>query len=297
VSTRSQSSAAEGEDAHATVPIDRRSAELGVCLLTLRRASGLTQKQLADRLGVRQPTVSRFEAGQDIPTAEMLGRIGDALALPEETRTELEDRVAEHRVEVRTARLLARQGARVLQQQVGQREATATNVWSYHLALVPGLLQTPEYTRRMASVLDPETDVDVEALVSGRQERQRLLLDPSRRFRFVMTEGALRARVAPVPVLRAQLRRLLALFEGFNHVDLGVVPLTVPLRSWSLTGFDIIGDAVELEYLTGNVVIRDQRDVDVYRREFERLDAQAVHGEALAALLRGIDTWLIGLEE
>ena len=279
------------------MPIDRRSAELGVRLLTLRRASGLTQKQLADRLGVRQPTVSRFEAGQDIPTAEMLGRIGDALALPEETRTELEDRVAEHRVEVRTARLLARQGARVLQQQVGQREATATNVWSYHLALVPGLLQTPEYTRGMASVLDTETDVDVEALVSGRQERQRLLLDPSRRFRFLMTEGALRARVAPVPVLRSQLRRLLALFEGFDHVDLGVVPLTASLRSWTLTGFDIIGDVVEVEYLTGNVVIRDERDVHVYRREFERLDAQAVHGDALAALLRGIDTWLVDLDE
>ena len=294
---RSRSSASEGEDAPATGPLDRRSAELGVRLLGLRRASCLTQKQLAERLGVRQPTVSRFEAGQDIPTPGMLARIGDVLALPQETRTELEDRVAEHRTEVRTARLRARQGARAVQLQVGQREATATNVWSYHLALVPGLLQTAEYTRAMAAVLDPETDVDVEALVSGRQERQRLLLDPSRRFRFLVTEGALRARVAPVPVLRAQLRRLLALVEGFDHVDLGVVPLAAPLRSWTLTGFDLVGDVVELEYLTGTVLVRDQRDVDVYRREFERLDSQAVHGDALTALLRDVDAWLAGLDE
>ncbi len=287
----------KGEDADATVPIERRSAAIGVHLLALRRTAGLTQKALADRLGVRQPTVSRFEAGRDVPTPEMLDRLREALGLDEEARTELEDRIAELRVEVRTARLLAREGARALQLDVGQREARGASVWSYHLALVPGLLQTAEYTRAMAAVLDPESVVDVDALVSGRQERQRLLLDPSRRFRFLVTESALRTRVAPVGILRAQLRRLLALGEGFGHVDVRVIPLAAHLSTWTLTGFDIMGNLVEVEFLTGSITVRDHRDVEIYRRQFDRLAAQAVHGDALTALVRDVDSWLARLPE
>lgn len=268
---------------------DLRRAELGVRLLALRRAAGLTQIQLAARLGVRQPSVSRFEAGQDLPTPEMLGRIAEALDLSTEARTELEDRIAEQRVEVRAARLLAREGARAVQLEVARRESDATEVWSFHLALVPGLLQTPGYTRAMAAVLDPDTEVDVDALVSGRQERQRLLLDTGRRFRFLMTEGALRTRVAPPDVLRTQLRRLVAIIEGFPTVDVGVIPLARPLTAWTLTGFDIAGDVVEVEHLTGSVLVRDPRDVDLYRRQFDHLAAQAVHGEATLALLRQVD--------
>jgi transcriptional regulator with XRE-family HTH domain len=297
VSARPPSPTPEGEDAHSGALVERQSREFGVRLLRLRRAAGLTQKQLAERLGVRQPTVSRFEAGRDMPTPGMLRRLADALGFPEQTRRELEDRLAELRIEVRAARLLLRQGAGTVQLQIGQREAHATRVWSYHHALVPGLLQTADYTREMAAVLDPEIEVDVEEFVSARQDRQRLLLDPARSFRFLVTEAALRARVAPVPVLRAQVRRLLALVGGFNHLEVGVVPSITPLTAWTLTGFDIIGDHVEVGYLTGSVIIRDPRDVDMYRRLFDLLDAQAVHGEALVMLLSDVDRWLASLPE
>jgi transcriptional regulator with XRE-family HTH domain len=297
VTARPPSPTPEGEDAHSGAIVERQRREFGVRLLRLRHAAGLTQRQLAERLDVRQPTVSRFEAGRDMPTPEMLRRLADALGSPEETRRELEDRLAELRIEVRAARLLLRQGAGAVQFQIGQREAHATSVWSYHHALVPGLLQTADYTREMAAVLDPEIEVDVEEFVSARQDRQRLLLDPARSFRFLVTEAALRARVAPVPVLRAQVRRVLALVGGFNHLAVGVVPSTTPLTAWTLTGFDIIGDHVEVGYLTGSVIIRDPRDVDMYRRLFDLLDAQAVHGEALVTLLSDVDTWLASLPE
>jgi transcriptional regulator with XRE-family HTH domain len=297
VTARPPSPTPEGEDAHSGALVERQSRELGVRLLRLRHAAGLTQRQLAERLDVRQPTVSRFESGRDMPTPGMLRRLADALGFPEETRRELEDRLAELRIEVRAARLLLRQGAGAVQLQIGQREAHATSVWSYHHALVPGLLQTPDYTREMAAVLDPEIGVDVEEFVSARQDRQRLLLDPARSFRFLVTEAALQARVAPVPVLRAQVRRVLALVGGFNHLEVGVVPSITPLNAWTLTGFDIIGEHVEVGYLTGSVIIRDPRDVDMYRRLFDLLDAQAVHGEALVTLLSDVDSWLASLPE
>ena len=164
VRLRGRSPDGEGKDTHLATPIEWRRAALGVRLVELRRAAGLTQKQLAERLGVRHPTISRFETGHDMPTSEMLVRIADALSLSESARQELEDRLAELRIEVRAARLLLRQGVRAVQRQVGEREARATSVWSYHLALVPGLLQTADYTRAMATVVDPEIEVDVDAL-------------------------------------------------------------------------------------------------------------------------------------
>jgi transcriptional regulator with XRE-family HTH domain len=295
---RGRSHDREGEDAHVTMPIEWHRAALGVRLVELRRAARLTQKQLAEKLGVRHPTISRFETGHDMPTSDMVARIADALALPEAVRQELNDRLAELRIEVRAARLLLRQGVRAVQRQVGEREARATSVWSYHLALVPGLLQSADYTRAMAAVVDPDIEVDVDAFVSSRQERQRLLDDSTRRFRFLMAEPALRWRVVPIPVLRAQVRRVLELDEeGCGHISIGVIPAGVALDTWTLTGFDIIGDAVEIGYGTGAVTVRDQGDVDVYRRLFDRLDAQAEHGEGLQALLRDIDAWLAGLAE
>jgi transcriptional regulator with XRE-family HTH domain len=294
---RSRGHDREGEDARFTAPIEWRRAELGVRLGELRRGAGLTQKQLAERLGVRHPTISRFETGSDMPTSRMLARLADVLAMPEAVLHELADRLAELRIEVRASRLLLRQGVRAAQRQVGEREASSNSVSSYHVALIPGLLQTAEYTRAMAAVLDPEIEVDVDAFVNSRQERQRLLVDPARRFRFVMAEPALRWRVVPIPVLRAQVRRVRALDEGFDHLTIGVIPAAAPITTWTLTGFDIIGDGVEIGYGTGTVMVRDQRDVDVYRRLFDGLDAQAVHGEDLHALLREIDSWLAGLAE
>ncbi len=275
--------------------MERRRAELGVRLVDLRRSVGLTQRQLAARLGVRQPTVSRFEGGRDIPTQEMLGRITDLVGAPEDVRRELDDRLAELRIEVRTSRLLLRRGAGVVQRQVGEREASATSVWSFHQVLVPGLLQTADYTRALAVVVDPEIEVDIEEFAAARQDRQRLLLDPARTFRFVTTEEALQRRIAPVPVLRAQVRRLLALVGGFEHIGIGVVPTSAALTAWTLTGFDLIGDHVEIGYATGSIIVRDPTDVGVYRRLFDRFDAHAVHGDDLVELLRDIDGRLAGL--
>jgi Domain of unknown function (DUF5753) len=143
--------------------------------------------------------------------------------------------------------------------------------------------------------VDPETDV--EALVRGRQERQRLLLDPTRTFRFVMDEIALRRRLAPATVLRGQLRRLRALQDGFDHIEIGVIPDAAPMHAWTMTGFDIEGDVVEVGLHTRRVLIRDPREVDEWRRLFDRLAAHSLRGDALATLLREIDAWLSTLPE
>jgi transcriptional regulator with XRE-family HTH domain len=231
--------------------------------------------------------VSKYESGRKTPTATMLERIADALDLRDDVRAELADQIGELAIEVNTLRLLRRRGDRSIQRAVGEHEAAASTIWSYHSAVVPGLLQIPEYTAAMLAVMAP--GVDAAEIIAGRRERQRILFDETRRFRFLMTESVLHTRVAPAPVLRSQIRRQLALVEGFDHIDIGVIATGAPLQAWTLTGFDITGDLVEVELLTSQVLIRDLREVAEYMTRFEGLWASAVHGAELTSLLRAAD--------
>jgi Predicted transcriptional regulator with C-terminal CBS domains len=55
--------------------------ELGEAVRRRREELGLTQAQLGQRAGLRQPAVARFEAGGTMPTIPMLKRLAAALDL------------------------------------------------------------------------------------------------------------------------------------------------------------------------------------------------------------------------
>ena len=59
----------------------RRAYELAEEVRTLRQARGISQSELARRIGSTQPAVARLEAGGVAPTIETLERIADALDL------------------------------------------------------------------------------------------------------------------------------------------------------------------------------------------------------------------------
>jgi transcriptional regulator with XRE-family HTH domain len=54
---------------------------LGEAVRHRREELGITQAQLAQRAGLQQPAVARFEAGGTMPTIPMLERLADALLL------------------------------------------------------------------------------------------------------------------------------------------------------------------------------------------------------------------------
>jgi ribosome-binding protein aMBF1 (putative translation factor) len=55
--------------------------ELGEAVRHRREQLGITQAQLAERAGLQQPAVARFEAGGTMPTIPMLERLANALLL------------------------------------------------------------------------------------------------------------------------------------------------------------------------------------------------------------------------
>lgn len=48
-------------------------------MIRARLDAGLTQQELADRIGTRQSAISRLESGSATPSFDMIGRLADAL--------------------------------------------------------------------------------------------------------------------------------------------------------------------------------------------------------------------------
>ena len=55
----------------------------GRLLCDLRKAKGMTQKQVADRLGIVPKTVSKWETGHGFPDVSMVSALADVLGVSE----------------------------------------------------------------------------------------------------------------------------------------------------------------------------------------------------------------------
>lgn len=58
------------------------TSDFGKRLRALRDERGLSQRELADRLGTRPPQLSRYENGSQLPTLETLVAIAEVLRVP-----------------------------------------------------------------------------------------------------------------------------------------------------------------------------------------------------------------------
>ena len=149
-----------------------RRRELGALLRQLRTGRGLTVEQAAEQLMISMSKLSRMETGQ---SAASLRDIRDLCDLYEVTDEAERDRMVN----------LAREGKQTGWWQgydlesfatyVGL-EAAAVQIRCYQSAIIPGLLQTPDYARAMHAAGVPEISPErTEELIEVRLRRQRLL--------------------------------------------------------------------------------------------------------------------------
>ena len=163
-------------------------------------------------------------------------------------------------------------------------EAEARVIWEYQPAYVLNLLRTPAYARheRLASrrlVPDPR------ALEERAIERAAVLDDPTRSFRFVMIEGALRCAIAPPAVLVDQLAHLRAV-AAWPQVELGVIAAGRALDTVVGHAFHVYdGRSVTVGLAHSSVQTAVPKEVATYLSLFERLAALATTGPALDDLL------------
>ncbi|MEV4293390.1 helix-turn-helix transcriptional regulator [Microbispora rosea] len=262
---------------------DRRNRlqELGELLRRLRKQAGLTGKELAQRAGVAQPTVSRMETGQLLPTPETVERVSIALGLGQDARRELDTLLVRLRDEV----------SRLKSGLAGREAANAARVRSskwmavFSSAMVPALLQTAEYARLVVSIGRDVDEDDAAKAAAVRVDAQSVLFEEGRRFAFVLTEGAVRTWPGSPSLMLAQLDRL-AQVSTLPHVRLGVVPWKVEAPAFPLHGFSIFDGSVSVvESLTGDLTLTEAGEIGAHEEAFEAFAGAAVYGEELRALL------------
>ncbi|MDT0493943.1 helix-turn-helix transcriptional regulator [Streptomyces griseus] len=263
-------------------------SEIGNALRVLRNASGKEAKAVA-RSAVMSPSkLSRIETGKVSPSADDVDRILTAIGVSDDVKTEYMDAARAAATEATAWRLIQRAGLHKAQQRLRDVEARMSLLRVFQPALVPGLLQTPEYIRAILSRYDDLSEETVRRTASARIDRQEILYDESKTLQFVITEPVLRWLIVPPTVMVSQLDRLVSA-SRLPSVDVRVVPINGRKYDIPNHAFAIQDDrAVAVETVHAEVIATDPRDVSLYVSKFEKFSESAVSGDAMRALIEGI---------
>lgn len=199
-----------------------RGRRLALELRRLRESTGLSQTKAALRLSWSQSKLSRIEEAVSKPTKD------DVLALLQLYGLG----TGYHEAILQLLKDSWKRGWWTLYGDVFSGnyvmlEDQAPEIHSVENALIPGLLQTPAYARKILRVRVREEDA-LSRLVEARMERKKILVrEVPPTLHYVIGEGSLRRTFGDVDMMREQHRALLAVAEHPN-ITLQVVPFDAP---------------------------------------------------------------------
>ncbi len=272
-------------------------SELGAALRALRQASGTEAKTVARSSVMSASKLSKIETGKLSPSADDVDRILTSIGVSDAVKAEYMEAARAVTTEATAWRLIQRAGLHKAQKQLQAVEADMDLLRVFQPALVPGLLQTPEYMRAILSRHDDLSEETVRRTMSARLERQEVLYDEDKTLRFVITEPVLRWLIVPTPVMAGQLDRLISLTR-LPNIDLRVVPLAGAQQDIPNHAFVVRDDrSVSVETVHAKVVVTDPRDVALYVAKFDGFAERALSGEALKPFLEDIRDDLVRQRE
>ncbi|MEU7723442.1 helix-turn-helix domain-containing protein [Streptomyces tibetensis] len=268
---------------------------VGVQLAGFREDAGLAQDQAARAAGFSAAKLSRIESGKGRrPPTE-----NDVRTLLELYGTD------DYEVSV-LLKLLQRAGEPGWWQRydkrlmpewfdrlVGLQEAAAT-IRTFEIQYVPGLLQTPAYTRAVVERGLPNAPAgEVERRVELRRHRARLVSRADApQLWAIIDESVLLRVLGSAEVMREQLAHLVEMAQRPN-VTLQIVPLTVtnasapaiPITYLRFGGLDL-PDVVYLEHIKSANFLEDRDETEEYRIALDRLADEALKPRDSLELLR-----------
>ncbi|MGA4875331.1 helix-turn-helix domain-containing protein [Streptomyces lydicamycinicus] len=261
--------------------------ELGAALRALRLASGKEAKAIARSAVMSASKLSKIETAKVAPSVTDVERVLTAIGVSDEVKAEYLEAARAAATETTAWRLIRRLGAHRAQQQTRALEAHMTLLRLFQPALIPGLLQTPEYIRAILSRHDLGEDV-LTRTISARLERQQDLYGSTKELHFLITEPVLRWRIVSAARMAEQIDRLASL-SRLPHMDIRIVPLAARQQDVANHAFVIRDDrTVTVETVHAEIVVTDPRDVALYVHKFERFASTALSGDAMRAMLEGI---------
>lgn len=267
----------------------RRS--LAARLRQLRLDAGLTTTELSRATGISQGKISKVETGAQSARVDHVEAWAHACTADDQTRVQLLDLAETALTEASAWRREHRAGLAAKQAQVARLEQRATRIRDFQSALVPGLLQTRAYAATVLGLADVSGQPDLDAAVTARLARQRILEQPDPAIELIVTEAALSWSPPGGEQLWPEQRRRLLDAITVPRVRLGVLPSATPgpprLNAFTIYDFaDTAEQLVVVETFAAELYHDDQRDVAVYLEVFDALAANARFGEAAAELVR-----------
>ncbi|GAA2137362.1 helix-turn-helix transcriptional regulator [Kitasatospora kazusensis] len=194
-------------------PSESPQAFYGAEVRRLREAAGLSQDRLGELVFCSGAYIGQIEAATRKPQKDLSIRLDTVLRTdghfsrlyPMVTRT----RFAEYFTAA------------------AELQAIAQTISEYAPALVPGLLQTPEYAQAVFRAAQPlRSATDIGERVALRMERSQILDDPTRpMFWVVMDESVIRRPTGGAAVMCGQLSRLSNLVRD-SRIIMQVLPFS-----------------------------------------------------------------------
>jgi transcriptional regulator with XRE-family HTH domain len=225
--------------------------QLGMALRRHREAQGVDRETAARALDCSPSKISRIESGVVGMKSVELRELMDLYRVTGRERDDLE----RLRQQTRQRRKPTSYGTAIpdwFRRYVSLEEG-ATEIRSYDVELVPGLLQTEDYARALtqASPLPPPDDV--ERLVAARMARhERLSGDEAVHLHAVLAEGVLRTEVGGPDVMNAQLKRLREL-AGQPNITIQICPFGKGAHAATGFSFSLLrlpnSDGLDVVYL------------------------------------------------
>src|SRR5919197_823518 len=266
-----------------------RRRRLASELRRLREAAGLTIDEVGEKLECSASKISRIETGHVGVTPRDVRDMLELYAIDEDQREAL----------VQLAREARKKGwwhayNEVFTGSFVGLESDASSLHAHQALLVPGLLQTEDYTRAVHRAIRPDQpDEEIERRVAARLARQNLLTDPQPPEYWAIIDEAVLHRVVGGPaVMRAQLHHLIDASEH-PHVTLQVVPFGAGAHAGMEGPFLILGfpeqadpDVVYVENTTTGSYLEDPSDVYRYTLMFDHLRASALNTSETLRLVR-----------
>lgn len=270
--------------------------QLGDELRRLRESARLTTAGAAEALDCTKGKISRIENGR------VTVRLPDLTAMLHAygaTDIQLRDRLT----------MLARKANRRRRQgwwnQYGSMladtyrdyialEAMAGTIRTFQAQLVPGLLQTPEYTRAVTVASRQwQTADEIEQFVRVRLTRQeRLIGDSPLHLWVVLSEAVLLQQVGGPEVMKPQLEHLLTVAERPN-VTIQVLPFSRGAHASMFGPYVVLGfpeeaalDVVLADNPTGSVWLEREAEVARYRELFDAARTSALSPVESCAVIR-----------
>jgi len=258
-----------------------RRKQLGAELRKLRRDADLTMEHAAAVLDCARSRIGHIENGRNSIRKPELQVLLDLYGASDEEHEALEElrKEASKRGWWATYRLPS-----WLQPYVGL-ESDAVTLRSFESELIPGLLQTEEYSRRLHEVAPhvPRPE-DIDKHVAARMHRQARLTDDEAPLEFstIVSEAAFRRTLADAQIRPAQLARVVELAQRPN-ITVHVLPYAAGLHpsmsgSFTVLTFDIgVAEPVGYqEYAVGGHVVEDHTAVQWLIELWELLRRQAL---------------------